>query len=266
MRRGVTAPHKHCREELAPQFATPNSLTKHATLSPDVTRKPTSRSINRVTNKGTGWNSKRPVSQARYESRSSEETCRIDARLISTSHGIRPPSRHLTPPKAVGLDLPPSPMTPPNITDNIFERTWSHGLQASTEIDNRSRRSQRNLSTMDGKDSRPKSVKAWVKAQDENPRARLKTSSVRPNSREEKLGEDQVSKIEKKRPVTCKTQKIPLIVTVDNDSNPGVEKTHFGKIINRRVCSAGLAREPKKPLKKGTFRSSLDTEFLMMFD
>jgi hypothetical protein len=40
----------------------------------------------------------------------------------------RPISRHKSPPKSVGLDLPPCPGTPPESveTNEMFEQTWSH--------------------------------------------------------------------------------------------------------------------------------------------
>mmetsp|Transcript_19545 Transcript_19545/g.35774 ORF Transcript_19545/g.35774 Transcript_19545/m.35774 type:complete len:277 (-) Transcript_19545:576-1406(-) len=276
MRRGVTAPHKPIRVENVPQFNTPSSLSKHATLSPEAARKQTAISINRVAIRGSGWSSKRPASQARVEDRYSvsgsqkmgfnDETGRIADRLVATSHGVRPPSRHLTPPKAVGLDLPSTPITPPNMPqDDMFEKTWSHGMSIRENVE-RVRRSQRNLSSRDSKGARPKSVKAWERPQEDSS-ARVKTSSVRPKSRESKQEPEIIQQENRKRPVTCKAYQIPLIVTVDNDLNPSVEKTSFGKIINRRVCSASLAREKKVPLaKKGTFRSSLDPEFLKMFE
>jgi hypothetical protein len=70
----------------------------------------------------------------------------------------------------------------------------------------------------------------------------------------------------KKRPGTCKIYQVPLIVTRDNEMKPDIEHTPFGKIINRRVCSANLTRGKVGVAKKGTFKSSLDPEFLKLFE
>jgi hypothetical protein len=109
-------------------------------------------------------------------------------------------------------------------------------------------------------------VKAWDKPE-EDKASRAQTSSERPKEAKQ----DDAVLVSKdwpnKRPGTCKAHHVPLIVTRDNDSMPDIEHTSFGKIINRRVCSANLARDKNKGgIKKGTFKSSLDPEFLKMFD
>lgn len=48
--------------------------------------------------------------------------------------GLRPPSRHKPSPKAVGLELPPRPITPPESGfDSFFDRTWSFGPKRPEE-------------------------------------------------------------------------------------------------------------------------------------
>jgi hypothetical protein len=111
-------------------------------------------------------------------------------------------------------------------------------------------------------------VKAWDKPE-EDKASRAQTSNERPKFYEAKQDEAVLVSKDRsnKRPGTCKAYHVPLIVTRDNDSMPDVEHTSFGKIINRRVCSANLARDKNKAgIKKGTFKSSLDPEFLKMFD
>lgn len=199
-----------------------------------------------------------------------EEVDRPGVRQISTSQGLRPPSRHKTPPKAVGLELPPMPLTPPNLPqmENKFEKTWSHSLHANEEAD-KSRRSQRNLHTRDNKASRPGTVKAAEKFEDEKS-SRSQTSerpktrgTVQPDTDFAVISPDRI----RKRPVTCKVYQVPLIVTRDNENRPDVEHTPYGKIINRRVGSASLARDnAKTTVKRGTFKSSLDSEFLKLFE
>lgn len=193
-----------------------------------------------------------------------EETGKLASRMSSTSHGVRPPSRHLTPPKAVGLELPQYPFTPPE--NGKLGQTWSHGLQTSLDSQQSTKPTHTQL-TVNSKASRPNSVNALENPQ-EQAGSRVRTSSERPKSRELKQHEEAGSQAtNRKRPVTCKTYQIPLIVTVDNDTRPSVEITSFGKIINRRVCSASLARDRKIPLaNRGTLKSSLDPEFLKMFE
>lgn len=44
--------------------------------------------------------------------------------------GLRPPSRHKPTPKAVGLELPPRPVTPPESgIDSFFDKTWSFAIK-----------------------------------------------------------------------------------------------------------------------------------------
>jgi hypothetical protein len=46
--------------------------------------------------------------------------------MRSIGDEVRPPSRHKTPPKATGLELPPWPVTPPE--SDKLEMTWSHSM------------------------------------------------------------------------------------------------------------------------------------------
>ena len=110
--------------------------------------------LHKMTLKGKGWSSKgqsvktRPCTrQTATASKGREELRRpksIKTRLHdldqdldfeeklpmpSNEEDSRPISRHKTPPKAVGLELPPWPVTPPD--SNKLEMTWSH----SKEID-----------------------------------------------------------------------------------------------------------------------------------
>lgn len=48
--------------------------------------------------------------------------------------GYRPPSRHKPSPKAVGLELPPRPITPPESgIDSFFDKTWSFAFKRLEE-------------------------------------------------------------------------------------------------------------------------------------
>lgn len=50
------------------------------------------------------------------------------------SNGLRPPSRHKPSPKAVGLELPPRPVTPPDTSiDSFFDKTWSFAKRPEEE-------------------------------------------------------------------------------------------------------------------------------------
>lgn len=54
--------------------------------------------------------------------------------LKTSESGFRPPSRHKPTPKAVGLELPPRPVTPPDSGfDSFFDRTWSFTLKHGEE-------------------------------------------------------------------------------------------------------------------------------------
>jgi len=284
LRRGGTAPNKPQQQEFAVQFRAPVSSHKYGVqpMNFEGSRNPTAQPLNRVTIRGTGWSSKRPSTQmvmddkimikgaAKANFKIHEDVERPGVRQISTSQGLRPPSRHKTPPKAVGLELPPMPLTPPNLPqmDNKFEKTWSHSLHAIEEVD-KSRRSQRNLPTRDGKSGRPVTVKKSDKSEDDIS-SRAQTSE-RPKTRGNVQADFDFNMLSpernRKRPVTCKIYQVPIIVTRDNESKPDVEHTPFGKIINRRVCSANLARDKAKTaIKKGSFKSSLDSEFLKLFE
>ena len=56
----------------------------------------------------------------------------IESENQAPTEGVdgRPISRHLSPPNAVGLELPPQPMTPPDYSnsEDMFEMTWSHSI------------------------------------------------------------------------------------------------------------------------------------------
>jgi len=58
-----------------------------------------------------------------------------DRPLLKTSDSaFRPPSRHKPTPKAVGLELPPRPITPPESGfDSFFDKTWSFTMKHSEE-------------------------------------------------------------------------------------------------------------------------------------
>jgi hypothetical protein len=191
-----------------------------------------------------------------------EEVDRPSTHQVTTSQGLRPPSRHKTPPKAVGLELPPMPLSPPNLPlkESKFEKTWSHGLHGTEEID-KSRRSQRNWQSRDSKASRHGTAKGWDN-QGEEKQPRTQTSE-RPRTRGNMQADLDFVVVS---PGTCKIYQVPLIVTRDNEMKPDIEHTPFGKIINRRVCSANLTRGKVGVAKKGTFKSSLDPEFLKLFE
>jgi hypothetical protein len=89
---------------------------------------------------------------------------------------FRPPSRHKTPPNAVGLDLPPWPVTPPD--SNILEMTWSHTNQ---EIDMNQRKTAVPKSRHNEplKAYRPITVNAWEKDERSYVNSRVTTAKNR---------------------------------------------------------------------------------------
>jgi hypothetical protein len=285
MRRGGTAPNKPPTQDYAVQLRAPVSSHKYSVqaMTYEGSRNPTALPLNRVTIRGTGWSSKRPSTHKGPEEKFMikgttkanfkihEEIDRPSTHQVTTSKALRPPSRHKTPPKAVGLELPPMPLTPPNLPlkDSKFEKTWSHGLHGTEEID-RSRRSQRNLQSQESKASRQGTTRDWDN-QDEEKQQKTQTAE-RPRTRGNMQADLDFVVVppnkSNKRPGTCNIYQVPLIVTRDNEFKPDIEHTHFGKIINRRVCSANLTRGKVKVgvTKKGTFKSSLDPEFLKLFE
>jgi hypothetical protein len=76
----------------------------------------------------------------------------------------RPPSRHLAPPFALGLELPARPQTPPEVED-LFEQTWSHSLAenltGSPNVPIKNRRKKNRKDYLTEKEYRPVTVNAW---------------------------------------------------------------------------------------------------------
>ena len=108
-----------------------------------------SNTSNKVSHKGSGYKSatnKTPLKSASRDGNSGRRTQQLKSKYHSmediirsanndedfgsraSTRDVRPPSRHLTPPKAVGLELPPKPMTPPE-SENLFDKTWSHSAR-----------------------------------------------------------------------------------------------------------------------------------------
>ena len=111
---------------------------------------------NKVSHKGTGYRStpnKAPVQSASHDRNSGKRTQQLKSKYHSmediirsanneedlgsraSARDARPPSRHLTPPKAVGLELPPKPMTPPE--DGIFDNVnniYAYFLEAIKQV------------------------------------------------------------------------------------------------------------------------------------
>jgi hypothetical protein len=145
------------------------------------------------------------------------------------------------------------------------EKSWGSELNAS-EITGKSRRGQ--FSQPDIDEIRPRTVKGIEKHDGQAPIHAVERPRTRGNMQADHdfavVSPDQ----SRKRPDTCKTYQVPLIVTRDNQSKPDVEHTHFGKIINRRVCSANMTRKKVTVggVNKGVFKSSLDAEFLRLFE
>jgi len=64
----------------------------------------------------------------------SEVECSDRAVHKPCESGSRPPSRHKPSPKAVGLELPPRPITPPESgIESFFDKTWSFAFKRSEE-------------------------------------------------------------------------------------------------------------------------------------
>jgi hypothetical protein len=187
---------------------------------------PTALPKSRVAIRGPGWNSKRPSTHKISEVFPIKEVTKSSLKVYedpiirqpSTSQGIRQTSRHSEALKTRGLELF-TPSSLPHVDNH--EKSWGSQLNASETTD-KSRRGQFNQPDID---ERPRTVKGTAKHSAQT----LIQAAERPRTRGNMQADHDFAVVSpdqtRKRPVTCKTYQVPLIVTRDNGTKPDVEHT-----------------------------------------